>query len=99
MLVKSSRPAGTLTRRDFLKRIGRHGGAVMGAMLALDLLARDRQDGFKLEGRPPPGKNRIVILGAGLAGLTAAYELGKLGYDCTVLEARARPGGRCWSVR
>ena len=71
----------------------------MGAMLALDLLARDRQDGFKLEGHPPAGKNRVVILGAGLAGLCAAYELGKLGYECTILEARARPGGRCWSVR
>ncbi len=71
----------------------------MGAMLALDLLARDRQDGFRLTGRPPVGKNRVVILGAGLAGLCAAYELGKLGYDCVVLEARARPGGRCWTVR
>jgi monoamine oxidase len=99
MPVTSASPAGTLTRREFLTRVGRHGGAVMGAMLALDLLARDRQDGFKLSGRPPVGKNRVVILGAGLAGLTAAYELGKLGYDCTVLEARARPGGRCWSVR
>lgn len=99
MLVKSARPTGTLTRRDFLNRIGRHGGAVMGAMLALDLLARDRQDGFKLSGRPPAGKKRVVILGAGLAGLCAAYELGKFGYECTVLEARARPGGRCWTAR
>ncbi len=66
-------------------------------MLALDLLARDRQDGFKLEGRPAAGKNRLVILGAGLAGLCAAYELGKLGYDCVVLEARgpAAGAGRC----
>ncbi len=99
MLVKSVRPAGTLTRREFFSRIGRHGGAVMGAMLALDMLGRDRADRFKLEGRPPAGKNHVIILGAGLAGLCAAYELGKLGYDCTVLEARARPGGRCWSVR
>jgi monoamine oxidase len=34
-----------------------------------------------------------------MAGLAAAYELGKLGYDCTVLEARNRPGGRIWTVR
>ena len=39
------------------------------------------------------------ILGAGLAGLTVAYELGKVGYDCRVLEARARPGGRVFTVR
>ncbi len=46
------------------------------------------------------GKARkVIILGAGLAGLTTAYELGKLGYDCTVLEARSRSGGRVWTVR
>ena len=41
----------------------------------------------------------MLILGAGLAGLTTAYELGKVGYDCRVLEARARPGGRVLTVR
>ena len=40
-----------------------------------------------------------LILGAGLAGMTVAYELGKVGYDCRVLEARARPGGRVFTVR
>jgi monoamine oxidase len=42
---------------------------------------------------------RIAVLGAGIAGLTAAYELGKAGYACTVLEARSRPGGRNWTIR
>ncbi|MDX1524027.1 MAG: flavin monoamine oxidase family protein, partial [Anaerolineae bacterium] len=42
---------------------------------------------------------RVIILGAGLTGMAAAYELGKLGYNCQILEARARPGGRCWTVR
>jgi monoamine oxidase len=40
-----------------------------------------------------------LILGGGLAGMTAAYELGKVGFDCRVLEARARPGGRVFTVR
>lgn len=31
--------------------------------------------------------------------MAAAYELGKLGYSCTILEARERVGGRCWSIR
>ncbi|GAA0533859.1 flavin monoamine oxidase family protein [Chitinophaga japonensis] len=31
--------------------------------------------------------------------MTAAYELSKLGYRCTLLEARNRTGGRCWSIR
>ena len=42
---------------------------------------------------------RVIILGAGIAGMTAAYELGKAGYDCVILEARARAGGRNWTVR
>ncbi|WP_336662781.1 flavin monoamine oxidase family protein [Leucobacter sp. USHLN154] len=41
----------------------------------------------------------IVIIGAGLAGLTASWELEKLGHRCTVLEAKNRVGGRTWSQR
>ena len=41
----------------------------------------------------------MLILGAGLAGMSTAYELGKLGYQCTILEARKRPGGRCHTIR
>jgi monoamine oxidase len=49
---------------------------------------------------PGSGKGRqVVILGAGIAGLTAAYCLGKAGYQCRILEARARPGGRVWTIR
>src|SRR5262245_65617361 len=49
-----------------------------------------------------PGSGRgvhVAILGAGIAGLTAAYELSKAGYRCTVLEARERAGGRVWTIR
>jgi monoamine oxidase len=42
---------------------------------------------------------RIVIIGAGLAGLTAAYSLRKAGYSATVYEASGRLGGRCWTDR
>src|SRR5262245_14621958 len=42
---------------------------------------------------------KVVVLGAGMAGLSAAYELAKAGYECAVLEARDRVGGRTWTIR
>lgn len=42
---------------------------------------------------------KVLILGAGMAGLAAGYELSKLGHDITILEARARPGGRVFTLR
>jgi monoamine oxidase len=60
--------------------------------------------GVALAGVAPPaaaGANppRIVIIGAGLAGLTAAYRLRQAGYGATVYEASGRLGGRCFSNR
>jgi monoamine oxidase len=40
----------------------------------------------------------IAVVGAGFAGLAAAYELFNLGFAVTVLEARQRVGGRVWST-
>lgn len=42
---------------------------------------------------------RVLIAGAGIAGLCCAYELTKRGYDVTVFEGRARPGGRIETLR
>jgi monoamine oxidase len=42
---------------------------------------------------------RVVVIGAGLAGLAAAYELSRSGAEVTVLEARNRIGGRVISFR
>lgn len=45
------------------------------------------------------GKEGIVVIGAGLAGLATATRLDEAGIDVTVLEARDRVGGRVWSHR
>src|SRR5262245_22679889 len=92
--------ARVLTRRGFLERVAATGGATMAyeSMVALGLLAAPvKATPFELSGHV--SGVRVLILGAGLTGLTVAYELGKLGYECQVLEARARPGGRVHTVR
>ena len=45
------------------------------------------------------GRGHVAVVGAGLAGLTAAYRLQQQGFDVTVFEGRDRVGGRVWSVR
>lgn len=88
-----------LTRRLFIERIAAVGGASLAyeAMTGLGLLEAAEQTPFSLRG---DGKGtRVAIIGGGLAGLTVAYELGKLGYKCQVFEARERPGGRAHTIR
>ncbi|MEO3800896.1 flavin monoamine oxidase family protein [Nonomuraea sp. B1E8] len=95
-----------LTRRGLLVGIGAVGGAgamyaAMGALgLAPSEQSKDyvapRPGDFTLRGK---GTAKVVIIGAGVAGLTAAYELGKAGYDCTLLEAREKAGGRNLTLR
>ena len=46
-----------------------------------------------------PSKGRVIVVGAGLAGLTAADRLADHGWEVVVLEARQRVGGRVWTLR
>jgi monoamine oxidase len=50
-------------------------------------------------GGAPMERARVVVIGAGLAGLAAAHELARTGVEVCVLEARARPGGRVHTLR
>ncbi|WP_376788213.1 flavin monoamine oxidase family protein [Phenylobacterium montanum] len=89
-----------LSRRQFIEELAAIGGTSL-AMAGMEALGF----GFTSAQAAPPtlagrGKGvKVVILGAGLAGMTAAYELGKAGYDCQVLEARDFAGGRCQTAR
>ena len=100
---------GRRNRRQFLTMIGLTGGAgaLQGTMQAMSLMPSaaafrgpayqaPRSSDLSLHGKVG---TRVVVMGAGIAGLTAAYELKKAGYDCLVLEARNRIGGRAWTVR
>jgi monoamine oxidase len=62
------------------------------------LLAVARQGLPREDGRPARPR-RIVIVGAGMAGLVAAWELARAGHDPIVLEARSRVGGRVHTLR
>jgi len=48
--------------------------------------------------RQAPAK-KVVILGAGMAGLVAAYELRQAGHQVQILEAQSRVGGRIYTLR
>lgn len=45
------------------------------------------------------GQEKVIVVGAGIAGLAAARELQQQGFTVTVLEARSRIGGRIWTER
>lgn len=53
----------------------------------------------KSSGNNSGRKKRIVVIGAGLAGLAAARELKRHGHEVLLLEARERLGGRIWTSR
>ena len=91
-----------LTRRGFLERLGSVGGysAVYLGMEAMGLLNVSPASAEPFALPPDSGNGRkVVILGAGIAGLVSAYELRRTGWDVTVLEARDRIGGRSWTIR
>ena len=91
-----------LTRRDILLRIGAVGGAgaTFAAMQALGLAATTPAGAVDFELPPSSGRGRsVAVLGAGIAGLVAAYELRRAGYRVTLIEARDRIGGRAWTIR
>jgi monoamine oxidase len=94
--------AADISRRSLVELVGRIAGPAT-AYSALNLMGLlPTPTAYAAPPSMPPGSGsgkRVVILGAGIAGLTAAYRLSKAGYQCKILEARSRAGGRVWTVR
>jgi monoamine oxidase len=88
-----------VSRRSFLRTIAAAGGAtaVWSTLDSWGLAKPARQELPPLEGQVEGV--RLIVLGAGMGGLTAAYELSQLGYDIQILDALDRPGGHNWTIR
>jgi monoamine oxidase len=76
----------TMSRREFVRTIS---AATAGLALPASLFAA----------KQVATSARVIVVGAGLAGLTCAYRLKQSGIIATVYEANTRLGGRCWTRR
>src|SRR5277367_3954460 len=98
--MENGEASSSLSRRQLLRMIGAAAGgsAMYQAMSSLGFAAESPFQGpIDLQGAPRGAS--VLILGAGIAGMTAAYELRGAGYKVQVLEYNGRAGGRNWSLR
>jgi monoamine oxidase len=93
-------PGTSISRRRLLSMIGITAGstAMYQAMHSLGFAAESTFRGPAPLSAAPKGAS-VLVLGAGMAGLVAAYELRNAGYRVQVLEYNPRAGGRNWSLR
>jgi monoamine oxidase len=81
-----------ISRRDFIKQ-----GVFSAAALSISSSGVSaNRIGLRTTGI---ASKKVIVIGAGLAGLSAAFELTKTGREVTLLEARTRSGGRVYTLR
>ena len=77
-----------ISRRSFLKRTSAFTSLASIAPFSISSILSETSD-----------DKRIIVIGAGLAGLSCAYELDRAGYNVMLIEARTRAGGRVRTYR
>jgi monoamine oxidase len=90
------------SRRHFLEMVGKVGGAaaVYETMTTLGMINLPEAWAGPPDLPAGAGEGRkVLILGAGIGGLTLAYELSRAGFHCEILEAQERAGGRSLTAR
>jgi len=87
-----------LSRRRFLQLVGAASAGSLVPSLVHGRSARDRYDDGQVPGGLEGEPTRVVVIGAGFAGLAAANALTHAGVEVVVLEARERIGGRAWTA-
>jgi monoamine oxidase len=92
-------PSTPMNRRSLFRMIGAVAGSAVMYRVMTEL-GHAGESGYSgpinLQGDPKGAT--VLILGAGMAGMSAAYELRKAGYKVQILEYNDRPGGRNWSL-
>src|ERR1044072_5946922 len=92
----------SVTRRSVLNGMAKLGGAgpVYETLAIWEFLKPPKALAASFELPRESGRGRsVVVLGAGVSGLCAAYELDRAGYDVTILEGQRRAGGRSLTLR
>lgn len=99
-LASAIRAGSPLTRRRFLHLTGMTLGSA-GVLNMLNAWGQNAMEGLTSPPRWDGSGNgtKVIVVGTGAGGCPAAYELIKLGYEVSIIEARDRVGGHVWTIR